>query len=128
MHALICRFRFVALVVAALIAVQPVQVGVAEAGMVGTETAIADETDDRSLLVDMLDREAVRDALVAHGVDIEEAQERIAAMSDAEVALLAGHVADDPAGEGLVGAVVFAGLIAFVVLLVADLTGQSDVF
>ena len=122
------NFRFLALALAGLIAIQPMQIGVAEAGMVGTETVIADEAGDRALLAGLLNRDTVRDSLVAHGVTVEEAQKRIAALSDAEVALLAGNVADDPAGEGLVGAVVFAGLIAFIVLLVADVTGQSDVF
>ena len=62
------------------------------------------------------------------GVDPVEAQLRVAGLSDAEVSRLAGRIDTLPAGEGALGAIVRAALIVFLVLLVTDLLGFTNVF
>ncbi len=58
------------------------------------------------------------------GVDPADAQARLSALSDAELASLSAHLDDLPAGGdilALIGAV-------FIVLLILDLTGVTNVF
>lgn len=122
-------FRLLGRLVAFVIALQALPVGVAQAGLVGTEAVISGESaDQRAKVRTFIARDEVRAALVQQGVDPGEAAERIAAMSGAEIALLAAHIEDEPAGQGLLGIVVLAGLVALIVILVADLSGESDIF
>ncbi|MEJ2384335.1 MAG: PA2779 family protein [Xanthomonadales bacterium] len=69
-------------------------------------------------------REDVKRALVDMGVDPVFAAERIAALSDQDLAQIEGQLDTLPAGGsvlGLIGAV-------FVVLLILELTGVIDIF
>jgi hypothetical protein len=71
-----------------------------------------------------LAREDVRSAMIALGVDPQQAQLRVASLSDAELAQLEGQLQQLPAGGsalGLVGAV-------FLVLLILEITGVVDIF
>ena len=75
-----------------------------------------------------LDRAEVRKQIAALGVDPNEAAARVAALSDAQVREIAGQLDQLPAGQSAVGAVVGAILIIFLVLLVTDLLGLTNVF
>jgi hypothetical protein len=77
--------------------------------------------------LDAPDRAAIAQELVRLGVDPAEAQRRVAALSDAELAALRGRLDQLPAG-GFVGAIVGAALIVFLVLLITDIAGITDVF
>ena len=71
-----------------------------------------------------LAREDVRSAMIALGADPQQAQLRVASLSDAELAQLEGRLQQLPAGGsalGLVGAV-------FLVLLILEITGVVDIF
>lgn len=68
--------------------------------------------------------ERVADQLVAYGVDPEEAQARIAGLTDAELAQLDGRIGSLEAGSGVVGII---GAV-FVVLIILELTGVTNVF
>lgn len=70
----------------------------------------------------------MRSQFEALGVDPEEAKERVAALSDDEISQLAERINSDPAGQSAVGAIVGAALIIFIVLLVTDLLGFTNVF
>jgi Family of unknown function (DUF6627) len=82
----------------------------------------------RARLRALLDREDVRAQLQVYGVGVDEAAARVEALTDREVALLAGRLDAVPAGgDGvavLVGlmllgaAVVVAGVVGFIVLIV----------
>jgi hypothetical protein len=99
----------------------------ASAGLVGAETVIAGERAalDRDRVIAALDRAEVREQLIAFGVDPDEARDRVAALSDAELAQMTGQLDQLPAGgNSVVGALVFI----FVVLLVTDLLGFTNVF
>lgn len=99
----------------------------AHAAVVGTAEVIAQERAalDRQGLLDLLERQDVRDRLVAAGVDPQQAAARVATLTEEEVRQLAGQFADLPAGgSDVVGALV----LIFLVLLVTDLLGLTDVF
>lgn len=104
--------------------------GPARAALISTEQAIGTEQapDARARIQALLARADVRAELVGLGVDPELAAQRLDRLSDAEVASIAGHLDELPAGEGAVGAIVGAALIIFLVLLVTDLLGLTDVF
>jgi hypothetical protein len=71
----------------------------ASAGMIGAEHAQpAQSQTDRTLVLDTLARADTAASLQAMGVDPQQARDRIAAMSDVEVAALAGDIRTAPAG------------------------------
>jgi hypothetical protein len=98
----------------------------AYAGMVGTKEVIDQQRTaiDRGQLLTALHREDVRNELVAMGVDPQAAQERVAALSDAEINSLNGRIRTLPAGGDVLGVAVFI----FLVLLLTDILGYTDVF
>jgi hypothetical protein len=83
---------------------------------------------DRARVLAFLDRAEIRAQIAALGVDPNEAAARVAALSDAQVHEIAGQLDQLPAGQGAVGVVVGAILIIFLVLLVTDLLGLTNVF
>lgn len=97
----------------------------ATASIVGTEYMVAQET--RSHTLDRIDvilaGEAVSSQLAAWGVAPESVRERMAAMSDVELQQLAANMETAPAG----GVLVVIGVV-FVVLLILELVGVTNVF
>jgi len=98
----------------------------AYAGVIGTQqylTAI-----DRDATIARIDavlaREEVRTRLEQYGVDPLAANERIAALTDQELTLLATKLDSLPAGGNLLGVV---GIV-FIVLLILELVGVIDIF
>lgn len=100
----------------------------AHAGLVGTESVIAAEQSltDRGELLAALERAEVREQLIALGVDPDAARDRVAALSDQELQLMAEKLDHLPAGG--VGSVVGALVFIFIVLLITDIIGYTDVF
>jgi hypothetical protein len=72
----------------------------------------------------VLAREEVQSKLEQYGVDPLAAEERIAALTDQELELLATELESLPAGGDLLAVVG----IAFVVLLILELVGVIDIF
>ncbi|HKO89254.1 MAG TPA: PA2779 family protein [Burkholderiales bacterium] len=70
------------------------------AGMIGTtdQIAVTTSTADRNAVVALITRDDIARELQSFGVDPASAQERVAAMSDAEVASLKGQLEMAPAG------------------------------
>lgn len=101
----------------------------AQAGMVSTDEILAEETAsaDRERVVQFLTRDDVRRQLEAMGIDPAEAQARAGALSDTDIAQIATHLKDDPAGQS-VGAVIGAAVLIFLVLLITDLLCLTKVF
>jgi hypothetical protein len=122
--------RSLAIGLAVLMAVMTLPMGLAQAKMVTTDQVIEQSapSDDRALVRDFLMREDVQQQLTQLGVDPEEAARRIASLSDEEVQQIAGRLDELPAGEGTVGIIVGAFLIIFLVLLITDLLGLTDVY
>jgi hypothetical protein len=118
-----CRFLTALLAVSILfVSVQPV----ANAAIVSTSEMVATEQSqiDREYLINSLEREEVRAALTSKGVDLEMAKQRVVSMTDEEVRTLNQKMEEMPAGGGVVGAVI----IVFLVLIITDLVGWTDVF
>jgi len=98
----------------------------AYASMVSTETVVqqAQRSVDRAQLLQMLDREDVQKQLEAMGVDRTAAKQRVASMTDEEISQLNARIADMPAGGDALGVVLFI----FVVFVITDLLGATDIF
>jgi hypothetical protein len=123
------RFMSLKRAVAALLIVSTASFGFyapAQAQIIGTEEAqtSASTQADRDKVNNFLQRDDVRQALVGRGVSSDAAQERVRAMTDAEVAQLAERIDQAPAGGDALG-VIFA---VFIVLLITDIIGWTKVF
>jgi len=117
-----CRFLTALLAVSILfVSVQPA----ANAAIVSTSELVATEQSEigREYLLNSLEREEVRTVLTSQGVDLEMAKQRVASMTDEEVKALNQKMEEMPAGG-----VVEALLIVFLVLIITDLVGWTDVF
>ena len=79
---------------------------------------------DRERINEVLARADVQDQLLKQGVDLDEVEARVAALSDAEAQQMAEQLEQLPAGAGVVGAL-FA---VFIILLVTDILGLTDVY
>ena len=122
--------RRVALALAMALFLLTGPIDAARAALITTEQALAGEVagDERERVAAFLARDDVRAQMVALGVDPAEAAQRVAGLSDAEVARIAGHLEQLPAGQGAIGAVIGAAVLIFLVLLITDLLGLTDVF
>lgn len=92
------------------------------AGMLSTDAGLAAEHRDR--VAAMLERADVRSQLQALGANPGDVKARVEALSDAEVAQIAGRLDELPAGGSIVGALVFV----FLVLLITDILGLTKIF
>lgn len=107
--------------------ISTIPVAFAGNGMVGTDAVLNHEANelDRGRLLSMLDSEQVVAAIARHGVSMDEARARIAAMSDAEIQLLNERIDELPAGGNNALGILFT---VFIILLVTDLLGLTNVF
>ncbi len=98
----------------------------AQAQMISTDTAIERSIADmdRGYLMDELQRDDVRDEMIRMGVSPDEAEARLAALSDAEVARLIRQAETDKAGADIVGTLA----TIFIILLVTDLLCFTRIF
>lgn len=122
--------RPVALAMALIVAFVSMPVGVARAALIGTDQVIgaAAAASERDRVRAFLEREDVRAQLVMLGIDPSEAAARVASLSDEEVRQISGHLGQLPSGEGAIGAIIGAAVLIFIVLLITDLLGLTDVF
>lgn len=94
----------------------------AQAAMISNQTIV--QQLDRQQAVALFNRADIQDQLTQLGVDPELAKSRVAAMSDTEIAQLNQTLADQPAGQDVLG----LAFMVFVVLVVTDMLGATDVF
>ena len=83
---------------------------------------------ERAFVNEFMNRADVRKQFEAFGVNSDEAELRVAALSDAEVAQLAEQIKTSPAGQGAIGGIIGAVVLIFIVLLITDLLGFTSVF
>ncbi|MFP4245509.1 MAG: DUF6627 family protein [Ectothiorhodospira sp.] len=98
-----------------------------QAALVGTGEMLQSEQGrwEREQLLTALDRGEVREYLSALGVDPDRAAERVARLSDAEVAELNRSMEELPAGgSSVLGVAAFI----FVVFVITDVIGATDIF
>jgi hypothetical protein len=100
------------------------------AALVATEAAneARSAQEARQAIHGLLAREEVQRQLKLHGIDPAEAQARVETLSDGEAIEVAGRVDQLAAGGDAVGIVIGAILIVFLVLLLTDLLGLTNVF
>ena len=97
----------------------------AKAALVGNADMFATATNaDRTQLIEALDRDSARQQLTALGISQEQAMQRIAQMTDQEIALLNQQLADLPAGGDVLGVI----LLIFLVFVITDVIGATDIF
>lgn len=98
----------------------------AHAGMVSSADAFASQaqTEARMQVNAVLARADVQAEMAQRGVSAAQAQERVKAMTDDEVASLAGRIDEAPAGGDILG-IVFT---VFIVLLITDILGLTKVY
>lgn len=99
------------------------------AAMIGTESIINVDRGQspRDYLNNLLAREDIQAALVNHGIDPQEAQNRIDSLSDAEVNDIVNKLDQLPAG-GVLGTLLIIVFLVFVILLFTDIAGYTDIF
>ena len=122
--------RFFAFPLAVAVAWASLGVAPAQAGLIGTGEVVkeAATAEDRARVKAFLARDDVEEQLVELGIDPSEARSRVDGLTDAEVKRIAGRLDRAPAGGDAVGAVIGAAVFIFVVLLITDLVGATDVF
>lgn len=101
-------------------AVQP-----AAAAMMGTaEFAPAERAGQLQRIDGFLAQQQVRDLLERQGVDPADARARVAALSDAELAMISERLDELPAGAGALAVI---GVV-FLVLVILEIVGVTNVF
>jgi hypothetical protein len=98
--------------------------------MIETETVMdsARGQEARKHLHQLMARKDMQDALIARGIDPIEARARIDSLSDGEVIRIADQIDQLPAGAGVIEFLLVVILVGFIVLVITDLTGVTDVF
>ena len=93
----------------------------AGAAMVGTEELLMSDRNQetRSYLQQMMSRKDIQEALVARGIDFQEAQIRIDSLTDSEIELIFNKITDLPAG-GIDAAfvLILVGIIVVLIIIV----------
>ncbi len=98
----------------------------AQAAVIGTLQAAGESgrVADLSAINIALARREVREQMVALGVVPAQVEQRVAALTDAELRTLAGQMADMPAGGDALAVI---GIV-FLVLLILEAVGVIDIF
>lgn len=102
------------------------QVPVANAAMIGTHEVIAEQQHkvDQEQLLAMLDDQAVKEKLMAMGVEREQVEARIASLTPAELAQFNQELEQAPAGAGVVGIIV----LFLVIFIITDMLCATNIF
>jgi len=115
---ILCLFLSLSLIV--------LPIGPAQAAMIGNGQIVNEVQAEltRGEILHMLDREEAQQQLTALGVSPDMVKERVAQMTDAEVAQLNQHLADLPAGGDIWGVL----LLLFIVFIITDMLGATNIF
>ena len=101
-----------------------------QAAMVKTETVLTLSTakNVRENLNQFLKREDVKATMMAQGISPAEATARVDSLSDAEIMQIADKMDQLPAGGSALGVIIGGAIVIFIVLLITDILGYTDVF
>ncbi len=122
--------KMVATIVAITFCCLSVMVAPAQATMVSTGDILQLQENQlaREKVKVFLERRDVGHYLMSMGVDAQEAQDRVDTMTDEEVRLLVNKIDQMPAGGDALGFIVAVSIVVFVVLIITDIAGVTDVF
>lgn len=115
------------LILSLMMSTMPMAVQAQPSQLVSTQSALdaVQISAERERINDLLARTEVQEQLVNYGVEMSEVEARVAAMSDQEVLQMADQLDNMPAGAN---AVIGALLTVFIVLLITDLLGLTNVY
>lgn len=101
-----------------------------QATMVRTETVLTLSTakNVRENLNQFLKREDVKAIMMVQGISPVEATARVDSLSDAEIMQIADKMDQLPAGGSTFGVIMGTAVIIFIVLLITDILGYTDIF
>ena len=122
--------RYVCYFVAVMMLLMSLPVQTIQAAMIKTETVLTLSTvnDVRENLNQFLKREDVQAIMTAQGISPAEAKARVDSLSDDEIMQIADKMDQLPAGGSAFGVIVGAAVFIFVVLLITDILGFTDIF
>jgi hypothetical protein len=102
----------------------------AHAAMISTAEILKQTQQDheRDRVRMFFDRSEVRRQLEAWGVKGEEAKAWVDSLTDEEIAEITARIDQMPAGAGALGTLVGVAFLVFLVLLITDILGYTDVF
>ena len=100
------------------------------AGMMKTETVLegGEILIAREKVRAFLDRKDVQAALTARGINPLEAKARVSSLSDAEVKIITAKIDQIPAGGDALGYLIVFMAVFFLILLITDMLGFTDIF
>jgi hypothetical protein len=102
----------------------------AKAGIIGTEAVINTLQGEESLarITAFIDRQEVREAFLKNGIDPAQAKIRAASLTDQEISEICKTLDQLPAGGDGIGTVIGAAVLIFLVLLLTDILGLTNIF
>ena len=102
----------------------------AKAGIIGTEAVINTLQGEESLarITAFIDRQEVREAFLKNGIDPAQAKIRAASLTDQEISAICKTLDQLPAGGDGIGTVIGAAVLIFLVLLLTDILGLTNIF
>ena len=120
------HLRYVSFVMAIMMAFGSVWTSSASAGMVGTGELLTEQrTDlDRQSLLNMLERDEVKEKLAEMGVSQEQVEQRIQNLTPEELSSFEQQLAEAPVGEGVVGIIV----LFLLVFIITDMLCATNIF
>ncbi|OZG73205.1 hypothetical protein BTA51_12035 [Hahella sp. CCB-MM4] len=118
--------RPVSVVLAIFTLLLGLQSSVSRAAMISTESQLQSEQlqYDREQLLQLTQTDEAKDILLSMGVSPDDVEKRINHMTQEELAQFNQQMNDMPAGAGVVGVI----LLIFVILIVLDLLGTTNIF
>jgi hypothetical protein len=130
MHSFRRSAKFVSILLIVFLSLIYMPVQSVFAAMIGTKAVLVDEEMQyaREKIRAFLDREDVRTALTAQGIDPLEAKARVDSLSEAEIQQISDRIDQLPAGGGVLEAIAIIAIVLFLVLLILDMMGVTDVF
>ena len=122
--------QHVAFPLVAIMLAGAVQPGRSYAVMIPTDQIIqaAELQADRARVREFMARADVRQQMAMLGVNAAEAEARVATLSEAEVLQIVDRLDQLPAGQSTAGAIIGAILLVFLILLITDIIGWTDVY
>ena len=102
----------------------------AKAGIIGTEAVINILQGEESLarITAFIDRQEVREAFLKNGIDPAQARIRAASLTDREISEICKTLDQLPVGGDGIGTVIGAAVLIFLVLLLTDILGLTNIF
>ena len=130
MYSLIQKRKIVAILVIVSFSTLSIISAPVHAKMINTDEILKQSQHDlsRKNINTFLDRSEVQKYLVSWGVSPNEAKARIDSLSDEEIENISSKMDQLPAGGDGVGVLIGAALFVFIVLLITDIFGLTDVF